>query len=172
MLLGEKVTLRALERSDLPAVVRWMNDPQVTEYLLAAPLTGVEEMELWYEDLRGTADRVLAILDEDGDLVGYCGITRLEWEDRRCNLWIIIGEKDAWDRGYGTDTVRTLLGHLFSELGLHRVYLTVDDENVRAIRCYERCGFVREGTARRARFKNGAYRNDVTMAVLREEWRP
>lgn len=172
MLFGDKVRLRALERSDLPAVVRWMNDPAVTEFLLTAPLTGVEEMELWYEDHRGSSDRLLAILDPEGRTVGYCGITRLEWEDRRCNLWIIIGERDAWDRGYGTDTVRTMLRHLFGELGLHRVYLTVDEDNVRAIRCYERCGFVREGTARRARFKDGDYRNDVTMAVLREEWRP
>jgi RimJ/RimL family protein N-acetyltransferase len=172
MIEGELVRLRALERSDLPAVVRWMNDPEVTKYLLSAPLYGLEEMEQWYNDHRGSDDRLLAMLDERGEMVGYCGITRLEWEERRCNLWLIIGERNAWNHGYGTDTVRTMLRYLFEEVNLHRVYLTVDEENRRAIGVYERCGFRREGVGRSARFKNGRYRNDVTMAVLREEWNP
>ncbi|NLK25886.1 MAG: GNAT family N-acetyltransferase [Euryarchaeota archaeon] len=170
MLIGDKVRLRALERSDLPAVVRWMNDPGVTEHLLNAPLTGLQEMEAWYEGNIGSNDRLLAILDPRGDLVGYCGISRLEWEDRRCNLWITIGECDAWDKGYGTDTVRTMLRYLFDELNLNRVSLTVAEDNARAIRVYERCGFIREGIARKARFKYGTYRNDVTMAIVKEAW--
>ena len=172
MIMGELVCLRALERSDLPAVVRWMNDPEVTKYLLSAPLYGPEEMEQWHEQRRGTDDRVLAMMDDRDELIGYCGISRLEWEERRCNMWLIIGERDAWGRGYGTDTMRTMLRYLFDEVNLNRVYLTVDEENDRAVRLYERCGFRREGVGRNARFKNGRYRNDVTMAVLKREWTP
>ncbi len=170
MMEGELVRLRALERSDLPAVVRWMNDPEVTRYLLSAPLYSLGEMEQWYDERRGTDDRTLAMMDEKDGLMGYCGISRLEWEERRCNLWLIIGERDAWGRGYGTDTVRTMLRYLFDEVNLNRVYLTVDEENHRAIGLYERCGFQREGVHQRSRFKNGRYRNDVIMAVLKRDW--
>lgn len=170
MMEGELVCLRALERSDLPAVVRWMNDPEVTRYLLSAPLYGLGEMEQWYDERRGTDDRTLAMMDEKGGLIGYCGISRLEWEERRCNLWLIIGERDAWGRGYGTDTVRTMLRYLFDEVNLNRVYLTVDEENHRAICLYERCGFRREGVHQRSRFKSGRYRNDITMAALKRDW--
>lgn len=172
MIVGELVYLRTLERSDLPAVVRWMNDPEVTRYLLSAPLYGPEEMEQWYEQRRGTDDRVLAMMDDGDELIGYCGISRLEWEERRCNMWLIIGERGAWGQGYGTDAVRVMLRYLFDEVNLNRVYLTVDEENDRAMRLYERCGFRREGVSRKARFKNGRYRNDVTMAVLKREWTP
>lgn len=170
MIEGELVRLRALESSDLPAVVRWMNDPEVTKYLLSAPLYGLEEMEQWYNERRGTDDRVLAMMDRDDELIGYCGISRLEWEERRCNLWLIIGERDAWGHGYGADTVRTMLRYLFDEENLNRVYLTVDEENLRAIGLYERCGFRREGILKSARFKNGRYRDDVMMAVLKRDW--
>jgi len=171
MLEGELVRLRALERSDLPAVVRWMNDPEVTRYLLSAPLCGLDEMERWYDQHVGTDDRALALMDESGDLIGYCGITRLDWGERRCNLWLIIGERKAWNKGYGKDAVRTMLRYLFDELNLNRVYLTVDEENHRAMRIYETCGFKKEGIGRNARFKNGRYRNDVSMAVLKREWK-
>lgn len=171
MIEGELVRLRAPELADLPSFVRWLNDPEVTEHLLSNPLAGLEEQEQWYHGLGGSDEGVLCIETADGRLIGYCGITRLEWEDRRCSLWLTIGEKDCWDHGYGTDVVRTMLRHLFGELNLNRVYLNVAEANARAIRAYEKCGFRKEGVLRKARFKDGRYENDVLMAMLHEDWR-
>lgn len=172
MIEGELVRLRAPELADLPSIVRWLNDPEVSEHLLSNPLAGLEEQEQWYRDLQGSDEKVLSIETKDeGRLIGYCGITRLEWEDRRCGLWITIGEKDCWDRGCGTDAVRTMLRYLFDEIDLNRVHLFVAEANARAIRAYEKCGFRREGTLRKARFKNGDYQNDILMAVLHQDWK-
>ncbi|WP_019177731.1 GNAT family N-acetyltransferase [Methanomassiliicoccus luminyensis] len=170
-LRGEKVTLRAVEWGDLPHFVDWLNDPEVNAHLMSNPLAGLEEQEQWYHDLQGTDERVLSVEAEDGRLIGNCGIIKLEWEDRRCSLWLAIGEKDVWDRGYGTDVVRTMLRYLFDEMDLNRVYLNVAEANARAIRAYEKCGFRKEGVMRKARFKNGRYENDVLMSILQEEWR-
>jgi len=69
--------------------------------------------------------------------------------------------------------VRTLLSYAFGPLGLHRVELRVDHPNARAIRCYEKCGFRREGLQREDRRQtDGTYHHSIVMDILEEEFRP
>jgi RimJ/RimL family protein N-acetyltransferase len=63
-----------------------------------------------------------------------------------------------------------MLAHAFTRLPLHRVALTVFDFNTRAIRAYEKCGFVVEGRAREAIFRDGRYWDEIHMSVLADEW--
>jgi RimJ/RimL family protein N-acetyltransferase len=83
---------------------------------------------------------------------------------------IFIGEKRLWNQGYGTDAMRLLLQHGFNTLNLNRVALDVYDTNLRAVRSYEKAGFVHEGRKRQAIFKDGRYVDILQMSVLRAEW--
>jgi RimJ/RimL family protein N-acetyltransferase len=94
----------------------------------------------------------------------------VDWKNRSAVLGIVLGEKKHWGNGFGTDAVRLILGFAFRELNLHRVELDVYDYNVRAIRCYEKAGFRREGTLRDALFRDGAYHDVFRMAVLHSEF--
>jgi RimJ/RimL family protein N-acetyltransferase len=170
MLQGKLVRLRAPERGDLPTFVRWFNDPEATQFLLRGPPMGLEEEELWYQGLVRNEEKVFCIETLEGKLIGNLGITRLDWADRRAEIGVMIGEKDYWSRGYGTEAISLLLRYMFEELNLERIGLYCDETNLRAQRCYEKCGFRREGVFRRHRFKNGAFINDVIMSVLRSDW--
>ena len=85
-------------------------------------------------------------------------------------MGIVIGDKAQWGKGYGTDTMRTLVGWGFGELNLHRIALQVYDDNARAVHCYEKVGFKTEGRLRESNFHNGRYRDTLIMALLRAEW--
>ena len=171
MIQGQKTKLRAIEREDLPTFVRWFNDPEVRQYLAMYMPMSMAEEEKWFErQLEDQDSRIFAIETEDGVHIGNCGLHNFDWKNRRAYLGIVIGEKEYWGKGYGSDAVRTLLGFAFSEMNLHRVYLTVYDYNERAIRCYERCGFQHEGRQREARFSDGRYHDELMMAVLRKEF--
>jgi RimJ/RimL family protein N-acetyltransferase len=171
MLLGKMVRLRAIERSDLARCVRWLNDPDVVRYLAAYfPLSMAQE-ERWFERLVSDENRqVYAIEAEEGAHIGNIGLESLNWKDRSAALGIFIGEREYWARGYGTDAVQTLLRFAFEELNLHRVWLTVHDDNPRAIRCYEKCGFRHEGRDREAWFGNGEYHDELRMGILQFEF--
>jgi RimJ/RimL family protein N-acetyltransferase len=169
---GATVRLRPLEERDLPTCVEWMNDREVTRWLASVgePPTLADEEE-WYDRRRADPDSVMwAIETEEGRLIGNVEL-RLTPAARRAEMGIVIGDKSAWNRGYGTTTVRLVLRYAFEELDLNRIDLTTDEENHRAIRCYEKCGFVREGLMRQHRFVDGEFGNTLVMAVLREEWR-
>jgi RimJ/RimL family protein N-acetyltransferase len=91
-------------------------------------------------------------------------------ENRNARLGIMIGDKSYWSQGYGTDAMLTLLRFGFEEMNLNRIDLTVDAENARAIRCYQKCGFVGEGRLREARYQRGKYGDQLVMSVLRDEF--
>jgi diamine N-acetyltransferase len=168
---GKRLRLRAIERSDIPAFVRWFNDPEVRQYLqMYLPMSQAGE-ERWFESqLEDRDGQVLGIETLDGTLIGNVGLHRIDWKDRHAVLGIVIGEKEYWNRGYGTEAVSTLLGFAFGEMNLHRISLRVYEYNERAIRCYEKCGFRLEGRLRKARFHAGKYHDELIMAILHDEF--
>lgn len=171
MIEGEKTRLRAIEREDIPTFVRWLNDQEVRRYLeMYLPISRAEEEEWFEHHLRDNSTRVLAIETKEGVQIGNISIDELDWKNRSARLGIVIGEKEHWGRGYGTDAVISLLEFIFNEMNLHRIYLSVFDFNERAIRCYEKCGFRREGEARESLFRDGEYHTSLLMAVLREDF--
>jgi RimJ/RimL family protein N-acetyltransferase len=111
------------------------------------------------------------VAEPAGRYIGGVRLHSISWADRRARLAIGIFDRRFWSRGYGTEAIRLLLRHGFDDLGLHRVDLIVLEFNARAIRCYEKCGFVREGVLRDNAYIAGAWHADLLMAVLEHEFR-
>jgi diamine N-acetyltransferase len=174
MIVGEKVRLRPIERDDLPRYVEWFSDPEVRRHLLVYLPFSLAQEERWFENLLGQLERqkvvVLAIETAEGVHIGNTGLHAIDWRNRHAELGIMIGEKTHWNRGYGADAVRTLLELAFHEMGLHRVFLRVDVDNGRGIRCYEKVGFQREGIMREIVFKEGRYEDQYLMSILQSEF--
>lgn len=171
MIIGEKTRLRAIERSDIPAFLRWFNDPEVRSNLTATWPPSQAGEEIWFEKQLGDENRHnLAIETAEGVHIGVLGFHEMDWKNRCAGCGIVIGEKAFWDQGYGTDALQTLLRFAFDELNLHRVFLHVFDFNERGIRCYEKVGFLHEGRLRQSRFTGGRYVDDLVMTVLRDDW--
>ena len=173
-MVGEKVRLRPIERSDLPRYVAWFGDPEVRRHLAIYLPFSLAQEERWFEGLlerlAQQSDVVSAVETLDGVHIGNVGLHSIDWKNRCAELGIIIGEKAYWNQGYGTDAIRTLLGLAFHEMNLHRVFLRVDADNGRAIRCYEKAGFQREGTSRERVFREGAYHDQYVMSILEREF--
>jgi RimJ/RimL family protein N-acetyltransferase len=173
VLTGESVRLRPVEERDLPHFVRWLNEPEVRHWLSMAdgPELTLESEREWYEEVRADAARLIWCIEtEDGKPIGNLSLHGIDESNGRATLGIFIGEKGHWGRGYGTEAIGEVLRYAFTELGLRRVGLGTDEDNARAIRCYEKCGFMREGLQRAYRLRQGQPVNAVMMAVLREEW--
>lgn len=171
MLKGSRVTLRPMERADIPTFQRWINDRSVNRWLLVRWPISFDEETRWYEGmLQSATDRVLTIVAPDGTAIGNIGLHRIDHRHGHAELGIAIFEEKYQGQGMGTDAIVTLLRFAFAEMHLHRVSLTVQEENRRARRCYEKCGFQVEGIDRESIFTTGMYINMVRMAVLEREF--
>ena len=174
MIEGKLVNLRAGEMGDLDRNLQWVNDPEVTEHLnMRYPISrGAEEewMRAGASKMNGFARPFFAIETKDGRHIGNINFHHTSPEDRSGHLGVMIGDKEYWSKGYGTDAMVTLLRFAFDEMNLHRVDLTVDEDNPRAIACYCKAGFVEEGRLRDVIYSRGRYRDQFYMGVLRDEF--
>jgi RimJ/RimL family protein N-acetyltransferase len=94
----------------------------------------------------------------------------IDQKARSVEIGIMIGEKDYWNKGHGTEAMRTMCRYGFEELNLNRIWLRVFDTNPRARKAYEKAGFVYEGTLRQAEYKHGRYIDVHIMSILKSDW--
>lgn len=120
------------------------------------------------------ADRAYPFLifrEQDGALVGgitLANVRRGIVQAGTVGYW--TGEPYA-GRGYMTTALRLLLPTLFGELNLHRVEAACIPSNAASVRVLEKCGFVREGLARRYLCINGVWQDHLLFGMLHEDFR-
>jgi RimJ/RimL family protein N-acetyltransferase len=170
MISGEKIRLRTLESADLCRMVTWTLDEEVNRFLESDYPTSVEECNAWLQEVRSNRlAQHFAITTLDDQLIGDIELDHISWRGGDAELRVRIGEKELWDKGYGTDAVLTLINYAFDKMSLRRIYLRVYSSNARAIRCYEKAGFHKEGRLKR-RSQTGHMEEIFLMGIQRSEY--
>ena len=170
MLQGNRITLVPIEREHLPNYVRWFADPDVLMYFGPYLPLNLAGEEAWYERQNNDPSVVNFAAELDGQHIGGGGLIGLNQRHQSAEVGLFIGEKSLWNQGLGQDILATLVAYGFDILNLHRIYLRVFAENIRAIRAYEKVGFVHEGRFREAEWRHGRWHDMLFMSVLRQEW--
>ena len=168
---GKLVRLRAFDNSDLMKLLSYANDYEVMRGASGAilyPSTVDDEARAMSQSTSYTAGEYQFAIEtlEKPVLIGQCGFIKINWKNRMAELGILIGEKEYRGRGCGADAIRTLCAFGFQELNLHKIKAQVIDFNEAALRCYEKCGFIREGTLKDEIFREGAYHDMISMALF------
>lgn len=173
-LKGKKVILRPMEKGDLERCRRWMNDPEVRCFLKSNFPYTMEDEEEWFERARKDQNsRHFAIVAVDGEtpvLIGNIGLAGINWKNGTATTGTVIGEKEYWSKGYGTEAKMLLLYHAFYELGLRKINSSVWEFNSRSLKYSDNCGYKEEGRKRKQLYRGGQYWDEVLLAVFREEW--
>lgn len=172
MLQGKITQLRALERDDMPLLQKWMNDSELTYWLGPRAPISLEEQNHWFDLLLANpSKRKLMIEDLEGNAIGLVSLMNINYKDNCAEFGIYLGENNSLGKGYGKDATETMLRFAFRELGLNRIYLFVLQENARAIKSFESCGFTQDAVLRESMFFNGIYHNQVLMSILHSEFK-
>lgn len=173
-IVGKKIYLRGLEKNDLAGnMFQWANDPDVTYYMFTGAMPNTMELleEEYAQLLKSETDVVLAVIDKEADIhIGNVGLYSINWISRSAEFRIIIGEKEYWSKGYGTEATKLIVEYGFERLNLNKLWLGVNAEHKGAIKAYENAGFVHEGILRQEIYRNGKYYDAVRMSILRDEY--
>ena len=162
------VALRPFEPSDLERTLKWHNDPKLYENLGGSfrPVSRQTEAE-WLQRISAWSANAINLaicIAKSGEHIGNIYLRSIDWVARHGELHIFLGEEAQRGKGYGAAAVRSLVDYAIGHLALRRIHLQVLSENIRAIRVYEKCGFVREGLLKEHVFKCGAFKDVVLMA--------
>jgi RimJ/RimL family protein N-acetyltransferase len=171
MIAGEHTILRALEREDLERCYRWMNDPNIVRTLKSRyPIAFQSEAEWLEHAIKSNAnERHFAVeRRDDRSHIGNASLHNIDWVSRTAWFGLFIGEPAAWNRGFGTDAIRTLVRFAFDEMNLVKLRVNVFEYNEKAKHVLLAQGFVEEGKLRRDFFREGTYHDIMILSVFRD----
>lgn len=165
---GEKVRVREKRVKDIQNEYSWRVDPELSRLDATKPMTMSYEDFFRYskEEMQfpNYRSKRLAVETLEGVHIGNIMYYDLNMQNRQAEVGIMIGDKDYWSNGYGTDTVNTLLRHLFTILELDRVYLHTLSWNYRAQASFAKSGFKLVRNVKRGG------QDFILMEVLRSDW--
>jgi RimJ/RimL family protein N-acetyltransferase len=172
-LTGPRLSLRPLEKNDLPLLQKWSNDPELRALTGETRPMSAAAAEDYFERIQRDEARVWFVIEvrATGQVIGETGLLRMFPDWRNTDLSIIIGEAEAQEKGYGSEAIRLMLDYAFGALGFHRVSIGVVGFNARALHFYEKNGFRREGVQRDGYFYNHTFSDFVMMSILEDEFR-
>jgi RimJ/RimL family protein N-acetyltransferase len=167
-------------KSHITLLTRWVNDPDIRQFLLRFSPLMLQGEEAWLsrmsEGLTGRnafTDMMLLIIEKQTNHpIGTIGLHQVDWKNRHALTGTLIGEKKLWGKGLGTDAKMLLLNWAFNELGLNSIESHVIEFNKRSAAYSIKCGYKEAGRLHQRHFRDGTYHDDILLEVLADEWRP
>lgn len=148
----DKIRIRTMVPGDAAALLKWMTDARVLEFYEGRDKRYTEELirEDFFEENNDSVMKV--IVEYDGVPIGYGQIYPMGGEDyghygydnRNETVYCLdqfIGEPDYWNKGIGTEYIKLVLKFLGEEKQADAVVMDPHQENVRALKCYQKAGF-------------------------------
>lgn len=165
---GNKIILRDKNLAGAWNDYLWETDPELAKLDATPSLTLPFSQYLsgYLHELRypPPTSRRFAIETPEGKHIGNCSLYNINEAEGEAELGIMIGNRDYWNKGYGTDVIVTLLNYVFCQTELNRIYLKTLASNGRAQRCFQKCSFSTCGHSN----KNGFH--FVLMEIHRSQW--
>lgn len=168
------IELRALDWAHCAEARRWRNDYRIWRHCRQNDLISDVDQERWFE--RQASDpsikmyAVVVIANAVATHVGVCGLTSIDWQNRRAEFSLYIGP-EFQGAGHGRRALKNLLAHAFTNLGLHQIWGEVFDGNVPALKTFGALGFMVDGRLRQRYWRDGRFLDTYMVSLLADEWR-
>ena len=170
---GKTIILRAIEKEDLPILQVWNNDPDIQYHLGGWHFpASLSIMENWFESIQDDElNKRFAICVDGIGIIGTTNLVNINWKDRNAFTGLMIGEQQHRSKGYGTDTVMTIMKYAFQELGLERLDTTIIEHNEASLHLYiDRCGWKEEGRKKNWYWRDNRYWEKIILGINRDEY--
>lgn len=185
MIKGE-ITIRLMEDNlhDYQLMEKWRTDEQVLKFYGGRDYPYFLEriIETYQPRVRGEQPVVPCLFLWQNTYLGYLqyyALNALPEEDRQLycleetddvyGIDLFIGETHYWNRGIGTKVLTAIINYIFAELQAVKIVIDPDVNNIRAIRCYEKSGFVKVKVLPCHQLHEGKYQDCWLMAIARKK---
>src|SRR6187551_2663119 len=167
---GNRIYISPLSRNDISdEYVNWFNDKEVCRDNSHATFPNTKKKTLAYiESLESSKDEIVFAIKwkKNNKHVGNIAIQKIDRINRSAELAIIIGDKNYWNKGIGSEAYTLLIDYGFNTLNLNRISSGQTVSNNGMIRVCEKMGMKKEGLLREVLFKNGKYVDAVIYSII------
>lgn len=169
------VSIRPITINDTDNIVKWRNSPAVKRYLYTQDELTPEQHIKYFNDVvkAGKCIQFIIVINENGNFedIGTVFIKNIDIKNRKGEFGIFIGEESARGKGYSKIATKEILDYAFNIMCLNKVYLSVMEDNIPAIKAYKDVGFVQDGKLRDDYLRNGIFVDILIMSLLQNDWK-
>ncbi len=165
------LVLRSISDEDTEDILKWRNSECVKKYFIDQKVIQKQDHIRWLRQKVDTGSVIQFIILErkDRHAIGTVYLQHLDYQNRKAEYGIFIGEENLIGKGIGTAVAKRVIAYAFQELKLHKLYLRVFSDNIRAITSYEKAGFQKEALLKDDVLVAGRFRNIILMGIVNEE---
>lgn len=169
------IYLRAIEPDDYLVSYHWRNDFDIIRAYSMPRYVSKETERKWAlkaieEHEKGISIRLSICTVNENKLIGYINLLNINHQNKSCETSILIGDREYHGQGIASEAREIIFNYGFLTLGLVRIWSRILHSNKAAIKNVEKFGYVKEGTLRKAIFKNGEFHDVYIYSMLREEF--
>jgi len=171
---GNKITLRAIEERDLKQLHIWANDLKIWHMLGGWHFpSSMDYMQDYFKSLkRDTLNQRFVIEAPELGIIGTSNLINIDWKNKNAFHGMMIGDKDIRGKGYGVDTIMTIMRYAFEELGLERLDGSMIEYNQISLNIYcKKLCWKQEGLQRNWYFRNGKFWNKIIVGVTSSDYK-
>lgn len=170
---GERIYLKTLNtKNATPEYCSWLNDPEVNKYLETRKST-VQDLKIYIKSKQKDNDCILfgVFFKENNKHIGNIKLELIKRNKKKAVFGIIIGDKNYWQIGIGTEATKLAIKFAFEQLFLNEIELGVIAENKPAICVYEKNGFKIKKVKKNAINHEGKFFDDIIMSIKKRDYK-
>ncbi|MHC4783693.1 MAG: GNAT family N-acetyltransferase [Planctomycetota bacterium] len=172
-IVADRIRLRPLTEADMILKVKWYNDPKVRKTLVIDEVFELEKTIEWFQTLEANDSRADFIVESlEGDPIGITGLIDIDRKNKTAQCYCVIGEKDHWGKGLGTEIHSVLFQWGFETFDIQKIWAHIRTNNPAIFRVVEKLGFEIEGTLRQDAIVGGERIDLYHIGLLRNEFVP
>ena len=169
---GDRLILNEIVPEYFAFTLEWLRSETLRrELVIQNPPQSKTEQEAWYNDYINNPSKLIyiAVLESTKQPIGQIGFNHINRRHQHGEMHVFLGEKKYYGQGYAQEMMKLFLDIAFNRLHLNKVWLKVNDDNIRAIKFYQKMGFVREGLLARHEYYQGRFLNKIVFSRFASE---
>jgi RimJ/RimL family protein N-acetyltransferase len=170
---GKNVTLRAIEKDDLPILHKWANDPEIWNMLGGWHFpSSMDTMEkLFFNYMHDHLNQRFAIEVSDMGIIGTANLVDIDWKNNHAFHGMMLGDKNIRGKGYGVDAIMAIMRYSFEELHLQRLDGSMIEYNEISLNIYcKKLCWKEEGRQRDWYFRKNKYWDKIIVGVTKKDY--
>lgn len=173
MLKDKNIEFKIISRHGLDKRTEWINDPDIQKTLNYDTPISREMTNKWFENIFYDFSRKdFEIYDyKTKKYIGFCGVINIKYPEKKAEVYVTIGEKEYWGKGYGTEAYKLLSRYCFEQKGLNKIYAYYNTDNLASQRIFNKLGWKNEGLLRKDIFSHGKLIDRYLFSKLSEEYK-
>ena len=166
-----RIELRAIEQGDLEQLRNWRNSKALKDNFREYRLLNMLNQEDWFKSLTNNRSWLMYAITLEDQLIGACGLSSIDWVNRRAEIGLYIGDESTWGKGLGAEILESLHEIAFLELDLRMIYAHVYSYNEASLALFRKCGYTEVGRWRNEHFHAGLHWHTILFDLSNDEWK-